>query len=119
MSALDKLKTKANMTENSEETITHKKVTPEEKKSAAPMSVPRKTTVQKNKQDTVGKQIPKEDKKSEKHPGGRKNTRGERGEDYKMMNIAVPIEVYEKLKEASNGNMTFYVNAVLRNSVGV
>lgn len=55
--------------------------------------------------------------KKKKHPGGRKPTRGQNGKDYKMMNIAIPMEIYEKLQAASNGNMTYYINSILKSSV--
>lgn len=62
-------------------------------------------------------EAPKASKGKKKNPGGRKNTRGQNGKDYKMMNIAIPMEVYEKLQAASNGNMTYYINSILKSSV--
>ncbi len=52
-------------------------------------------------------------KTEKKHAGGRPNTRGE----FKVLNIAVPMETYEKLKEVSNGNMTYYINNLLRENL--
>jgi hypothetical protein len=116
MSALDKLNAKANIVKTEE--VEKKPVTnkaPKEKKTA---QVPKKTPVATNKRTVAKEEKEGNDTKvANKHPGGRTNTRGIAGKDYKMMNIAVPIDVYEKLKEASNGNMTFYINSLLKNSV--
>lgn len=116
MSALDKLNAKANIVKT--EDIEKMPVTNITTKSRKTTQAPKKETTVTNK-----KTEPKVDKKgsevkvAEKHPGGRTNTRGTAGKDYKMMNIAVPIDVYEKLKEASNGNMTYYINSLLKESV--
>ena len=119
MSALDKLNAKANITKTEDvekkpaanKTSRAKKTNQTTKKTS---SIPEKKTVKKEyKEEKKGI----EKKVSSKHPGGRTNTRGTAGKDYKMMNIAVPIDVYEKLKVASNGNMTYYINSLLKNSV--
>ena len=52
-----------------------------------------------------------------KHPGGRNNTRGEAGKDYKMINIEIPIDVYEKLRDKSGGNMTYFLNDLIKKNV--
>ena len=51
--------------------------------------------------------------KKAKHPGGRPNTRGK----YKMVNIAIPEDVYDRLKEVCNGNMTYYLNDIIRKNI--
>ena len=51
--------------------------------------------------------------KKGKHAGGRPNTRGR----FKMVNIAVPEEVYDRLKEVCNGNMTYYLNDIIRKNI--
>lgn len=123
MSALDKLNAKANITVNKEEDKTEKKVAPKKQpeKAVKATAEKKKTTTKKTTSSVKAKPVSKkaETVKEEKvkKAVGRKNTRGKEGEDYKMMNIAVPMDVYEKLREASNGNMTFYINSVLRNSV--
>ena len=90
-----------------------KKEVVEKKKEEAVEEVTTKSKISQVKEEN------KEPEKKAKHPGGRKNIRGVNGKDYKMLNVAVPSDVYEKLKAASNGNMTFFVNAVLRESVGM
>ena len=50
-----------------------------------------------------------------KHAGGRPNTRGK----FKMVNIALPEDVYYRVKEVCNGNMTYYLNKVIKESVGM
>lgn len=116
MSALDKLNAKANIvkTEDIEKMPVTNKTTKSKKATQAPKKV---TTVTKKKTELKVEKKGSEVKVAEKHPGGRTNTRGTAGKDYKMMNIAVPIDVYEKLKEASNGNMTYYINSLLKESV--
>lgn len=53
-----------------------------------------------------------------KHPGGRTNTRGIKNKDYKMINISLPIDVYEKLKaESPGGNMTRYITDILSKNI--
>ncbi len=116
MSALDKLNAKANIVKT--EDVEKKPVTTKAPKAKKATQAPKKTSTVAEKKTVI-----KEDKKgsetkvTNKHAGGRTNTRGTAGKDYKMMNIAVPMDVYEKLKEASNGNMTFYINSLLKNSV--
>ncbi len=116
MSALDKLNAKANIVKT--EDVEKKPVTNKAPKAKKTTPAPKKIATVAEKKSVI-----KEDKKgtekkvTKKHSGGRTNTRGTAGKDYKMMNIAVPIDIYEKLKEASNGNMTFYINSLLKNSV--
>ncbi len=122
MSALDKLNAKANITANKEEDKTVKKVATKKQleKAVKPTAEKKKTTTKTTssvKAKPVSKKVETVKEEKVKKAVGRKNTRGKEGEDYKMMNIAVPMDVYEKLREASNGNMTFYINSVLRNSV--
>ncbi len=116
MSALDKLNAKANIVKT--EDVEKKPVTNKTQKVKNTTPTPKKTSAITDKKNvTKAEKKGTEKKVTEKHPGGRTNTRGTAGKDYKMMNIAVPIDVYEKLKEASNGNMTFYINSLLKNSV--
>lgn len=105
MSALDKLNAKANVKASE---VPQMKVQPDIK-----------TEVKETKKIASAKKGNASEKtvKKEKHPGGRTNTRGVPQKDYKMINVAVPIDIYNKLKEASNGNMTFYINNLLKNSV--
>ena len=65
------------------------------------------------KENLSGEQKEIKKSKNGKHAGGRPNTRGE----HKILNIAVPIEIYEKLKEVSNGNMTYYINSLLEDNL--
>lgn len=106
MAALDKLKAKS-IENSSEVKDIPKKVAElnELKKQAAqnPISEPAAAS--------------KSQKTNKKHAGGRKNMRGKKGSDYRMVNIAVPMDLYEKLQEASCGNMTYYINSVLRKSI--
>lgn len=107
MSALDKLNAKAIKKVNAEvKDIPKKEVKPANLEEIKPI-------IEKPKEP----EAPKAEKGKKKNPGGRKNTRGQNGKDYKMMNIAIPMEVYAKLQAASNGNMTYYINSILRNSV--
>lgn len=52
---------------------------------------------------------------------GRPNTRGKKGKDFQLINIAVPNDVYNKLRELSYekaaGNMTFYINKLLKEAI--
>ena len=89
--------------------------TPPKKTTQKPKATQPKKTTPKTKATTTKKTTP--NKSNTKHPGGRTNTRGKSGKDYKMVNVAVPVEIYEKVKAASNGNMTYYINAVLKKSV--
>ena len=104
MSALDKLNARANI--NTEKKEEEKKKEVEKKKTKKVINSSAKPTP-----------APTKKKNSGKHAGGRTNIRGESGKDYKMVNVAVPVDVYEKVKAASNGNMTYYINAVLKKSV--
>lgn len=122
MSALDKLNAKANITANKEEDKTVKKVATKKQleKAVKPIAEKKKTTTKTTssvKAKPVSKKVETVKEEKVKKAVGRKNTRGKEGEDYKMMNIAVPMDVYEKLREASNGNMTYYINAILKESV--
>ncbi len=129
MSALDKLNAKANIKkETKEKTPSTKPATKaaQRKKEVSLkdqiVSAEKKQTEIKQKKELKNekeKTVAKKATGSGKHPGGRTNTRGKMGEDFKMINIAVPIEVYDMLKEASHGNMTYYVNSLLRESVGL
>jgi hypothetical protein len=60
----------------------------------------------------------KSPKTKKKHPGGRTNVRGKKGEDYRMVNIAMPTDLYDRIREESHGNMTFFINQILRKSLG-
>lgn len=115
MSALDKLNAKANITATKEDDKVVQNKSVQKKQTNKQPVKEKKATVKV--ETPAKKKIVQETPKTEKHAGGRKNTRGTNGKDYKMMNIAVPMDVYEKLKEASNGNMTFYINSVLKSSV--
>ncbi len=122
MSALDKLNAKANITVNKEEDKKEKKIAPKKQpeKAVKPIAEEKKTTTKATssvKTKPVRKKVETVKEEKVKKTVGRKNTRGKEGEDYKMMNIAVPMDVYEKLREASNGNMTYYINAILKESV--
>ena len=124
MSALDKLNAKANITSNKEEDKTEKKVAPKKQPEKAVKQTTEKKTKTTTTKTTSSEKMKPASKKVEavkedktKRAVGRKNTRGKEGEDYKMMNIAVPMDVYEKLREACNGNMTYYINAILKESV--
>ncbi len=77
-------------------------------------STQKKTSTTKDKEKKIE---PKPARQNGKHPGGRTNTRGEAGKDYKMINIAVPTEVYNKIKEKSGGNMTYFINSLFRNAI--
>lgn len=91
-------------------------------------------TSEKNDNKSIGKHIEKEKKQIEiedalsqkitkkvvqekkvKHAGGRPKTRGK----YKMVNVAVPEDVYNRLKEVCNGNMTYYLNDIIRKNVNM
>lgn len=129
MSALDKLNAKASIEKLEVKKETPKKTTvkkmsekkPVQKKMSEPVKkVAEKTKAAPKKEQVEEKPFMKEVKvahKPEKHAGGRKNIRGENGKDFKMVNIAVPIDVYDRIKEASRGNMTYYINDILRKSV--
>ena len=130
MSALDKLNNKA---KNPVQKPVPKKQPPKEKANAEPAkpkaeepkeevvvktiqnSRPAKSEVSEPKitvEPTPAKQTPG------KHPGGRTNTRGIKNKDYKMINISLPIDVYEKLKEQSpGGNMTRYITDILSRNI--
>ncbi len=88
------------------------------KQTEKPAKVIKKPDPEPNEEIKILKAEQKSTVKSGKHPGGRKNIRGEKGKDYQMFNISVPMEVYDRLKEISNektaGNMTFLVNSILR-----
>ncbi len=123
----EKTKTK-NTTETKVSRTKTKTADAGKEKAVAPVSKKNKTEVKAKTKETTGNKTGRTkssdaDKKkiekissTKKHPGGRKNTRGKLDEDYKMVNIAMPMDVYEKIKEASNGNMTYYINSVLRDS---
>ena len=108
MSALEKLQKRAEK----------KIVIPEPLK--APDPEPKEDPVKEIPKAAVPKEEKKEKKPAEKkkHAGGRKRTRGEEGIDYKMVNIAIPMEIYEKLLSGSEqyaaGNLTFYINSILK-----
>lgn len=57
----------------------------------------------------------------QKKTSGRPNTRGKKGKDFQLINIAVPNDVYNKLRELSYekaaGNMTFYINKLLKEAI--
>lgn len=111
MSALDKLNAKAIKKVNTEVKETPKTI--EEKKEANEADLKSSESfTEKPKKPEAAKEP-----KKKKHAGGRKPTRGQNGKDYKMMNIAIPMEIYEKLQAASNGNMTYYINSILKSSV--
>ena len=108
MSALDKLNARAK----------NKIVIPEP--AEAPDTEPKKDPIPEIVKEDPAEIIPEEKPKKEKkkHAGGRRKTRGEEGIDYKMVNIAIPMEIYEKLLDGSEqyaaGNLTFYINSILR-----
>lgn len=56
-----------------------------------------------------------------KKTSGRPNTRGKKGKDFQLINIAVPNDVYNKLRELSYekaaGNMTFFINKILKEAI--
>ena len=64
---------------------------------------------------TSKKVTDKKETGSGKHPGGRPRKEG----TYKKVNLSVPEEVYNRLKEVSGGNMTYYINSMLREKVGL
>lgn len=105
MSALDKLNAKAKKVNTEVNTIKPKKAVEEKKEEIKVIT------------QEEASNVPDKPEKKKKHPGGRKSTRGKKDIDYKMMNIAIPMDVYEKLQAASNGNMTYFINQILKNSV--
>lgn len=76
-----------------------------------------KTTPKISKLDDKKINAPKKEKKT----SGRPNTRGEKGVDFQLINIAVPNDVYNQLRELSYeyaaGNMTFYINKILKDAI--
>ena len=98
MNAMDKLKAKAKSAEDTRG-----------KKSETTATESKNRNVQEIRKTTEVGGIER------KHPGGRPNTRG----NYKMVNIAVPEDVYNRIKEVCNGNMTYYINDLLRKSVDI
>ncbi len=54
---------------------------------------------------------------TEKKKMGRKPTRGIRDVDYKMLNIAVPMDVYDGLIASYGGNLTYHINSILREAI--
>lgn len=113
MSALDKLKDKAVKMEPKPV-----KAQPEETAVRAPEFAEAAQDLKKDTKKPVQK-AQKAGPKKEKHPGGRTNTRGKNGKDYRMVNIAMPLELYNRLKAASDGNMTHYINSVLKREIGM
>jgi len=99
-----------------EQTITSEINDTSEKKSIEKDN--KRTESEKKSTTKVPKNV--KEKKEEKHAGGRPNKRGEKGRDFQMINVAVPVEIYEKLKAASEektaGNMTYYINSILKES---
>lgn len=108
MSALDKLNAKA-----------IKKVSVKEKDIPAKVDEIKKVRKEADFSDaTLISENVKSPKTKKKHPGGRTNVRGKKGEDYRMVNIAMPTDLYDRIREESHGNMTFFVNQILRKSLG-
>ena len=48
---------------------------------------------------------------------GRPVVRGEKNKDYRMVNLAVPIDMYDELKSHAGGNVTFFINQLLREAL--
>ena len=111
MSALDKLNAKAKEKQNIQMPAGEKK---DEAESANIRKMEKKAQTAETRQKGTAKKVATKTKTG-KHAGGRPNTRG----NYKMVNIALPLEVYDKVKEVCNGNMTFFLNSVIRESVGM
>lgn len=108
MSALDKLNAKA-----------IKKVSIKEKDIPAKVDEIKKIYKEADFSDvTLISENVKSPKAKKKHPGGRTNVRGKKGEDYRMVNIAMPSDLYDRIREESHGNMTFFINQILRKSFG-
>lgn len=67
------------------------------------------------------KKIFTEEATIQKKTSGRPNTRGKKGKDFQLINIAVPNEIYNTLRELSYekaaGNMTFYINKLLKEAI--
>ena len=48
---------------------------------------------------------------------GRPSVRGEKNKDYKMVNLAVPISMYDELKALGGGNVTYFINTLLKEAL--
>ena len=48
---------------------------------------------------------------------GRPVVRGEKNKDYRMVNLAVPISMYEELKALGGGNVTYFINTLLKEAL--
>ena len=48
---------------------------------------------------------------------GRPVIRGEKNKDYRMVNLAVPISMYEELKALGGGNVTYFINMLLKEAL--
>ncbi len=99
-------KEKREATNSKTSPTTAKKASAAKKKNTAVSKPQMKTNAVTNKEKPQAKN-------NGKHPGGRPPVRGE----YKMFNIALPLDTYNKIKEKSGGNMTYYINDVQRKNV--
>ena len=63
----------------------------------------------------VTKEVPSETVEAKKM--GRPSVRGEKNKDYKMVNLAVPISMYDELKALGGGNVTYFINTLLKEAL--
>lgn len=57
------------------------------------------------------------DKTAESKKMGRPIVRGEKNKDYRMVNLAVPISMYDELKALGGGNVTYFINTLLKEAL--
>ena len=115
MGALDKLNARAKkdvMEETAEKKEAVKETVAPAKAEGVKKAAATKTV---KKPKTTAAATPKKKTTEKKHPGGRPNTRG----NYKMVNVALSEDLYNRIQEVCMGNMTYYINDVLKKSVGM
>ena len=115
MGALDKLNARAK--KEPAEVVTEKKEQTKKEVVSAKTEKAESDAVTKTEKQTKSQpaSTPKKKPAAKKHPGGRPNTRG----NYKMVNVALSADLYNRIQEVCMGNMTYYFNDVLKKSVGM
>ncbi len=90
-------------------------------KQEKPVSKPAPKPVEKEPVKTVdpesviSKDAPAETAEEKKM--GRPVVRGEKNKDYRMVNLAIPIPVYDELKALGGGNVTYFINLLLKEAL--